>query len=172
MCGIIAYFAYGHPDVRLSREEFVRARDTMRLRGPDASGFWATDDGCVMLGNRRLAIIDLNPQSNQPMQLSDAGLHITFNGEIFNYRELRSELAAEGCVFTTASDTEVILHAVARWGLKALGRLRGMFAFALWNERDCSLLLARDRQRGKDRKRGISRAPLNRKRRQLPSLAV
>lgn len=144
MCGIAARFDYARSKARLSEDDVVRVRDAMWYRGPDASGLWSAPDGGVVLAHRRLAIIDLNPEADQPMRLAGPDLRITFNGEIFNYRELRDELRGLGAVFTTSSDTEVILHAYDRWGVDCLKRLHGMFAFALWDGRRQSLLVARD----------------------------
>jgi len=112
-------------------------------RGPDDHGYWA--DGHCALGHRRLAIIDLSPAGRQPMANPDGGLQLTFNGEIYNFRELRRQLEAEGYVFHTQTDSEVILHAYDRWGDACVTRLRGMFAFGLWDARRKRLLLARDR---------------------------
>ena len=144
MCGIVATFNYAQKSKPFSAEEIARARDSMQYRGPDAAGLWEGGDGRVILGHRRLAIIDLDPSANQPMFLAGTGLRIVTNGEVFNYRELREELRALGAVFATASDTEVILHAYRHWGLDGLQRLRGMFAFALWDDRAETLLLVRD----------------------------
>jgi asparagine synthase (glutamine-hydrolysing) len=114
----------------------------MRLRGPDAEGVW-TGPGAA-LGHRRLAIQDLDARSNQPMVSTDGEYSITFNGEIYNFHELRSELEAEGVAFRTTSDTEVLLALYAREGERMLPRLRGMFAFAIWDARTGEAFLARD----------------------------
>src|SRR5712692_3906141 len=111
-------------------------------RGPDGEGFLSTPE--VSLGHRRLAIIDL-PGGRQPMSSGDGRCTIIFNGEIYNFRELRCELEAGGAQFRTRSDTEVLVEAWARWGTAALERLRGMFAFAVWDHRERSLTLVRDR---------------------------
>ena len=111
-------------------------------RGPDGEGFLSTPE--VSLGHRRLAIIDL-PGGRQPMTSADGRCTIIFNGEIYNFRELRRELEAAGAQFRTRSDTEVLVEAWARWGTAALERLRGMFAFAAWDHRERSLTLVRDR---------------------------
>jgi len=116
--------------------------DRMRLRGPDAEGLWQSSG--VVLGHRRLAILDLDPRSTQPMHWSDGNLTIVFNGEIYNFRELRAELEAEGVAFRTTSDTEVLLALYARDRDRMLPRLRGMFAFAIWDARAHELFLARD----------------------------
>ena len=112
-------------------------------RGPDGDGILL--DGPLGLGHRRLAIIDLSDAGRQPMTLPEQALTISFNGEIYNYRELRSELTALGCRFRTRTDTEVILHAYATWGEACVNRFNGMFAFAIWNSRSRELFLARDR---------------------------
>lgn len=112
-------------------------------RGPDHEGI--ATRGAAVLGHRRLAIIDLSPDANQPMADVEGGVWIVFNGEIYNYRELRADLIARGARFHTSSDTEVILEAYKRWGDACLERLNGMFAFGLWDERHQRLLLARDR---------------------------
>jgi asparagine synthase (glutamine-hydrolysing) len=114
----------------------------IRHRGPDETGTWASADGRVSLAHARLSIIDLSPSAAQPMR-SPAGHVITYNGEIYNFIELRRELGEEA--FRTSSDTEVILHAYERWGEKCVEKLRGMFAFAIWDARRGQLFVARDR---------------------------
>jgi asparagine synthase (glutamine-hydrolysing) len=114
-------------------------------RGPDGDGCWLSSDAGALLVHRRLAIIDPTPQGAQPMATPDGRLRIVFNGEIYNHRELRRELEARGERFVTASDTDVLLRLVALDGPSALSRVRGMFAFACWNQADGTLLLARDR---------------------------
>ena len=111
-------------------------------RGPDGKGVWMHDQGKVGFAHRRLSIIDLTPAAAQPMH-SDSGLVITYNGEIYNYIELRQELGEE--LFRTTSDTEVILRAYEKWGEDCVDHLRGMFAFALWDEKNQKLFCARDR---------------------------
>jgi asparagine synthase (glutamine-hydrolysing) len=124
--------------------ELVRVRDHMAPRGPDGSGVWIASDGRVGLGHRRLAIIDLDDRALQPMASVDGRLRIVFNGEIYNFRALRDELAAQGARFVTESDTEVLLQLYARDGEAMVDKLRGMFAFALWDESRRGVLLARD----------------------------
>src|SRR5260370_23291888 len=111
-------------------------------RGPDGDGIWAAASGCAGLAHRRLAIIDLSNAASQPMVTGP--VTITYNGETYNYRELRQELAS-GWQFRTNSDTECILAAYDRYGTECLDRLRGMFAFALWDDRARRLFCARDR---------------------------
>jgi asparagine synthase (glutamine-hydrolysing) len=120
----------------------ARMTDVLAHRGPDGEGFHV--DGAIGLGHRRLAIIDLDGGA-QPMGSSDGTLWITYNGEVYNYRELRTELQARGYTFTTQSDTEVVLRAYEAWDVGCLPRLRGMFAFAIWDGRRRRMLLARDR---------------------------
>jgi len=140
MCGIFGFVdaAKALPPT----EQLCRLTNLLRHRGPDGGGYW-TEAG-VFLGHRRLSIIDLGGGA-QPMASSDGRYVITFNGEIYNYPELREELRAEGVVFRTTSDTEVILEAYARWSVDAMARLEGMFAFGLFDRVDRTLLLARDR---------------------------
>ncbi|PKU24459.1 asparagine synthase (glutamine-hydrolyzing) [Telmatospirillum siberiense] len=144
MCGIVAIMAYGLNASPVAAQEIIRIRDRMLTRGPDAGGCWLSGDGRVGLGHRRLAIIDLSPRGNQPMVLPDSGTSITFNGEIYNYRELRLELEQRGRVFRSECDTEVLLHAYEEYGQQMVHRLRGMYAFAIWDPRRRGLFLARD----------------------------
>ncbi len=124
----------------------VRAMsDLLRYRGPDGAGLWRAPDGHCVLGHRRLAILDLSPAGAQPMVLSALDLALTYNGEIYNYLEIRDRLIARGHVFQTRTDTEVLLHAYAEWGEACLRELNGMFAFALWDGRRRTLFCARDR---------------------------
>src|SRR6185312_10893405 len=113
-------------------------------RGPDASGVWSHEDDrvSVQLGHRRLSIIDLSAAADRP--LSKNGLTLIYNGELYNYKELRAELASHGVSFVTSSDTEVVLEAWRHWGPAALPRFRGMFAFALADTKTGELFLARD----------------------------
>lgn len=119
-------------------------RDAMRRRGPDGSGIWWNADRRCALAHRRLAILDLSSRAAQPMTSADGRLAVTYNGEIYNFPELRAELEAEGVFFRTDCDTEVLLHLYARDGTAMVHRLRGMFAFALWDDKTGSLFLARD----------------------------
>ena len=144
MCGIAGTFAYGDSAPEASAEELLRVREAMARRGPDGEGLWISPDRRIGLAHRRLAIIDLSPAAAQPMASEDGRLRITFNGEIYNYRELRAALTGKGCRFRTASDTEVLLHLYRERGAEMVHALRGMFAFAVWDEGAQSLLLARD----------------------------
>lgn len=145
MCGINGIFAYNPSASGIDRTELIRTRDQMVARGPDGFGEWFSFDGRVGFGHRRLAIIDLSESGAQPMATDDDLLHVTFNGEIYNYQELRDELVAEGVQFRGHSDTEVLLHLYRRDGENMVQRLRGMFAFAIWDAAQAALFLARDR---------------------------
>jgi asparagine synthase (glutamine-hydrolysing) len=114
-------------------------------RGPDDSGINSLADGAVVLGHRRLSILDLSPLGHQPMASADGRLWIVYNGEIYNFREVRRELEAKGARFVSDSDTEVVLAAYREWGLDSIARFRGMFAFALWDADQRQLHLVRDR---------------------------
>ena len=144
MCGIGGQFAYYGQALSEDLAPLERMSLRMRPRGPDGSGMFVSDDRRVGLVHRRLAIIDLSEAGVQPMHDPSTGLTIVFNGEIYNYRQLRAELAGLGHMFRSNSDTEVLLKLYAEHGREMLGKLRGMFAFALWDERRGRLLLARD----------------------------
>jgi asparagine synthase (glutamine-hydrolysing) len=144
MCGIAGIFAYARDARPVRRGELVAIRDAMAARGPDGTGEWFSDDGRVGFGHRRLSIIDLRAIADQPMRLAGTELRIVFNGEIYNYRTLKAELEADGAVFATNSDTEVLLHLYARHGRKMLSRLRGMYALAIHDPVKGGMFLARD----------------------------
>jgi asparagine synthase (glutamine-hydrolysing) len=140
MCGIAGLLT-SVPDAGTDR---VRAMiDAQQHRGPDAEGIWS--DGICALGHRRLAILDLSDAGRQPLGNEDGTIWITFNGEIYNFQELRRELEGLGHQFRTRTDTEVIVHAYEQWGTGCVSRLRGMFAFGIWDQRRRRLFLARDR---------------------------
>ncbi|MBZ5514300.1 MAG: asparagine synthase (glutamine-hydrolyzing) [Acidobacteriia bacterium] len=141
MCGICGIYNFGTKEPA-DGAALKRAADAMAHRGPDDEGFYL--DGELGLGNRRLSIIDL-PGGHQPISNEDGSLWITFNGEIYNYRELRPGLEARGHRFKTSSDTETIVHLYEEYGTACLAHLRGMFAFAIWDKRAKRLFLARDR---------------------------
>ena len=142
MCAIAGIASNAEPP---DEELLERMRDLMAHRGPDSCGLAVSADRAVGLAHRRLAIIDLSPAGHQPMLGADGATAITFNGEIYNYRELREVLEAKGHRFRSASDTEVLLAAYTEWDLECLSRLTGAFAFGLYDERCRRLLLARDR---------------------------
>jgi len=144
MCGIAGAFAYHVDAPRASRKELLRVREAMISRGPDGEGLWVSDRGDVGLAHRRLSIIDLSKVADQPMVTTDGRYHIVFNGEIYNYKVLRNELGNKGYRFRTQSDTEVLLHLYADKGKAMVHDLRGMYAFAIWDEEKRSLFLARD----------------------------
>src|SRR5205085_5245358 len=144
MCGIAGLISR-EPDARITA--MLRS---IEHRGRDDEGVWTSaaidDDGRrVCLGHRRLAIIDTSAAGHQPMSYADGRFQVSFNGEIYNYRELRRELEARGQSFRTDTDTEVLLATYAEWGTDFLAHLNGIFAFALWDEQARTLLLARDR---------------------------
>src|SRR5437588_12577575 len=142
MCGIAGIYAFDYAASAVDRAELQRIRDHMAARGPDGLGEWHSQDERIGLGHRRLTIIDLSERGAQPMASADGKLIITFNGEIYNYRELRAGLEAKGRVFRTQTDTEVLLHLYAEKGDAMVHDLRGMFAFALWDAEKNALFLA------------------------------
>jgi asparagine synthase (glutamine-hydrolysing) len=144
MCGIAGIFSYREEAPPVGRDELLRMREAMVFRGPDGAGLWISGDARVGLAHRRLAIIDLSDNGLQPMASEDGGLQIVFNGEIYNYRELRRELESRGRVFRTDSDTEVLLHLYAERGADMVHALRGMFAFGIWDGHKREMFLARD----------------------------
>ncbi len=141
MCGIAGFI-----NTNSAPASAVVLKDMMDViahRGPDGEGQWV--EGEVALGHRRLAIIDLTAAAHQPMQTADGRYVITYNGEIYNFRELRLELEAKGYRFHSDTDSEVVLNAFAEWGVQCLLRFNGMFAFAIWDAKQRQLTLARDR---------------------------
>jgi asparagine synthase (glutamine-hydrolysing) len=144
MCGINGVFSYDTSAPPVEEHELLATRDSMAARGPDGAGAWISGDGRVGLGHRRLAIIDLSPLGAQPMATPDGRLHVTFNGEIYNYRALRMALVERGCQILSHSDTEVLLHLYRQQGPAMVESLRGMFAFAIWDAEAQGMLLARD----------------------------
>src|SRR5690349_7824167 len=146
MCGVAGFI-----DVSLSMPHSeletiaLRMADTLAHRGPDDRGSWVKAETGIALSHRRLAIIDLSPNGHQPMISACGRYVISFNGEIYNFQELRRELVTLGHSFRGTSDTEVILAAFTQWGVaRALERLNGMFAFAVWDQTEKILHLARD----------------------------
>jgi asparagine synthase (glutamine-hydrolysing) len=145
MCGILGLI----DPIGIELEEFNSLRDRMFYRGPDDAGTWKNDSATVFLGHRRLSILDLSPSGHQPM-VSDCGRYvIVFNGEVYNYLELKVELEQLGHHFKGSGDTEVVLMAYRQWGDDCLGRFNGMFALAIWDKGTSnappSLFMARDR---------------------------
>jgi len=142
MCGIAGFIPKLNVPEKTALDAVQRMADRMQSRGPDAEGLWSSEG--VVFAHRRLAILDLDARANQPMASIDGRYTIVFNGEIYNFRELRSELEAEGVAFRTTSDTEVLLALFARDGEHMLPLLRGMFAFGIWDAQSGELFLARD----------------------------
>ena len=141
MCGIAGIH---HRSGRVVDETaLVRLRDSITHRGPDDAGVYRSEG--IGLASRRLAIIDLSSRGHMPMPNADESLWLTFNGEIYNYRDLRNELEASGARFRSDCDTEVILHAYEAWGDACVERLHGMFALAIWDTTRKRLFAARDR---------------------------
>jgi asparagine synthase (glutamine-hydrolysing) len=149
MCGLCALYAYGDDAPPVDAAELKTINDAMFRRGPDGEGRWISEDGRVGLGHRRLAIIDLSAAAAQPMVLEASDgqpprYHMTYNGEIYNFRDLRRDLEQFGVQFKSHSDTEVILRLYEREGAAMLSKLRGMYAIAIWDNVKKRLFLARD----------------------------
>ena len=142
MCGIVAYYSVRHA---LAQAELDVMTDCLSHRGPDDRGTWLSAEGLVGMGHRRLSILDTSSAGRQPMSHGNGRYWITYNGEIYNFLELRDELQGLGHSFRTNCDTEVLLAAFAQWGRDCLRRLRGMFAFVLWDRQEHRLFAARDR---------------------------
>lgn len=146
MCGI---YGVATRDVLVNEDDLIRQRDLLMHRGPDDGGYWVSSNGRVALGHRRLAIVDLSFAGHQPMLCKDGRYAIAFNGEIYNFLEIRNELQRHGYCFFSGSDTEVLLAAYITWGEACLARLNGMFAFAICDQGTPSippsLFFARDR---------------------------
>jgi asparagine synthase (glutamine-hydrolysing) len=141
MCGIAGIVGRQAPEVGPA---LARMQAALTHRGPDDRGLWQSPSNLAAFGHTRLAVIDPTPAGHQPMSTPDGRYTISFSGEIYNFRELRRELAARGAAFRTQSDTEVILHGYQAYGSDVVPRLRGMFAFAIWDEHERACLLARD----------------------------
>ncbi len=147
MCGIAGFYNFdGVQDANSSHAIGIAMRDSLSHRGPDSAGIWKDAEFPVVLSHRRLAIVDLSPDGAQPMESPSGRYMCVYNGEIYNYRDLKIELSEAGQVFKTRSDTEVMLAAIDMWGLDhTLQKLNGMFAIALWDRRDKKIIFARDR---------------------------
>lgn len=141
MCGIVGILNFNQQPVAYSQLKAMT--DSIFHRGPDGAGQYI--DGNLGFGHRRLAIIDLSPAGNQPMQTPCGRFTITYNGEVYNFKELKIQLEALGYKFHSQTDTEVVLNAYAEWGYKSLAKFNGMFAFAVWDKKEKRLFLARDR---------------------------
>jgi asparagine synthase (glutamine-hydrolysing) len=144
MCGIAGYVAYAPHSEPLAEKTLVAIRDHMEARGPDGHGLWISAERRVGLAHRRLSIIDLSDAAAQPMHDAQGRYVITYNGEIYNFAALKAQLEARGHIFRSESDTETLLQLYAVYGVDMLPMLRGMFAFAIWDQHEESLILARD----------------------------
>jgi len=142
MCGIVGILS---TNKKIEVDIVKKMRDSMTHRGPDDDGLYLAKDGLVALGHRRLSIIDLSSRGKQPLRNEDGTIWVVHNGEIYNYLSLRQELEELGHIFHSNTDTEVIVHAYEAWGEDSINRFRGMFAFAVWDEKRKIMLLARDR---------------------------
>ena len=146
MCGLTGFWTPDGLSIDQQQAAVCRMADTIRHRGPDDEGTWVDQNAGLALGFRRLAILDLSEAGHQPMPSRTGRYVIVFNGEIYNYADLRSSLAAGGATFRGASDTEVLLALVERDGVEqAIGQAHGMFAIAVWDRENRQLWLARDR---------------------------
>ena len=147
MCGIVGFWDVERNSKREALNQHIQTmRTKLQHRGPDSGGDWSLPEDGIALGHQRLAIIDLSPLGAQPMASTSGRYHLTFNGEIYNYRTLKEQLYQQGCTFRSESDTEVLLSAIEEWGVeKTLQELVGMFAFGLWDRSEKKLILARDR---------------------------
>src|SRR4030095_15325789 len=143
MCGITGLLDFNQGAIEADLSSMTGA---LVHRGPDDSGFFTSEDNALGFGHRRLSIIDLSARGRQPMRDADGTIIITFNGEIYNYREIKQELLRKGHRFASDTDTEVILYAYKEWGAECVSRLRGMFAFALWDKERRKLLLFRSEE--------------------------
>jgi len=141
MCGIAGIYNLNEEPISINL--LKQMTEVISHRGPDAEGFWV--DSYVGFGHRRLSIIDTSSLGNQPMQTDDGRYIITYNGEIYNFTNLKIELKAKGYNFTSTSDTEVVLKSYAEWGKNCVGKFNGMFAFAIWDRKEKTLFIARDR---------------------------
>ena len=141
MCGIAGIYNSNKKPIDLPVLE--KMTDVIAHRGPDGEGFW--NEGYIGFGHRRLAILDLSTRGHQPMMSFDKRYILVFNGEIYNFREIRVELEQYGYVFRSQTDTEVLLNAWHKWNIDAIEKLNGMFAFAIWDRQKKELILARDR---------------------------
>lgn len=142
MCGIAGIWDFGR---KLVEADLWSMTDTLSSRGPDDKGYFMGYEDGIGLGHRRLSIIDLSPRGRQPMGDADGSVIVTFNGEIYNFAEIKRELSEKGHKFTSNTDTEVIIYAYKQWGTECVSRFRGMFAFALWDKNRKKLFLYRDR---------------------------
>ena len=158
MCGIAGFWELqrgsGKSELKAAAEVMC---EKLRHRGPDDSGSWVDQSTGIALAHTRLAIIDLSKNGSQPMHSASGRFVISYNGEVYNFPQLKDELSTQGVRFKGHSDTEVILESIDTWGItRALNRFVGMFAFALWDNKEQRLILARDRIGEKPLYYGIS----------------
>jgi asparagine synthase (glutamine-hydrolysing) len=142
MCGIVGIWNFQE---RVDVDEFIMLRDLLSHRGPDGADVFVNDQENIALGHRRLSLIDLSATGTQPMCNEDRSIWLTANGEIYNYKELRKELLSSGHVFSSSSDSEIIIHGYEEWGREVIKKLKGMFAFCIYDQRKKLFFLARDR---------------------------
>nr|HPO09947.1 asparagine synthetase B [bacterium] len=144
MCGILACFSpRGEP---VDTETFRGLLDTLQHRGPDDSGIWSLPEAGVVMGHRRLSILDLSPLGHQPMHCCGGRWTLLYNGEIYNWKDMRDRLVSAGVSFRSTSDTEVLLEGISKWGLEAtLRQCVGVFAIAVWDREERKMYIARDR---------------------------
>src|SRR5665213_1982934 len=144
MCGIVSSIRYAGSGHEVDAKVLLQMRDAMRVRGPDGEGLWISSDRRVGLGHRRLAILDLSDAGAQPMSIDGGRFQIVFNGEIYNYPELKRVLEREGTRLISGSDTEVLLHLYRIFGSRMVDHIRGMYAFVIWDDLEKQLYVARD----------------------------
>jgi len=144
MCGFTTIFAYGENAPLIDKKELTAIHQNLAPRGPDGEGVWIAKNQRLAMAHRRLSIIDITESGAQPMVNADESLRIVYNGEVYNYRELRRQLLESGVKFFSNSDTEVLLHLYARYGSEMVQKLRGMFAFVIWDQKRQGLFIARD----------------------------
>ena len=142
MCGIIGQINFKN---RIDVDLFVKMRDTLQHRGPDDKGLYISKNKCVALGHRRLSFIDLSDAGRQPMCNENQTIWLTCNGEIYNFPDLKKQLEEKGHIFSSKTDSEVIIHGYEEWGIDVLQKLKGMFAFAIYDKTRQTLFIARDR---------------------------
>lgn len=142
MCGIIGIWNYKE---KVDTGEFIMLRNLLSHRGPDGAGIFVNEPGNIALGHRRLSLIDLSTTGTQPMCNEDRSIWLTANGEIYNYKELRKNLLSLGHFFSSTSDSEIIIHGYEEWGPEVLTKLKGMFAFCIYDQKKKHFFLARDR---------------------------
>jgi len=142
MCGIVGLWCARQ---KINPEVLLEMRETMKHRGPDDTGIFIDKKSNLGLAQRRLSIIDLSEKGHQPMGSEDGTLWLTYNGEVYNFKEIKKELEKKGYRFRGNSDTEVVLKSFQEWGINCVDKFRGMFSFAVWDQKKEKLYLFRDR---------------------------